>query len=266
MDNGWIKLYRDLIGKAIWTLSTPEQKVILITLLLMANHEAKDWEWKGRRFICKPGQVITSLEAIAKEAGKGVSIRNVRTALERFQNFRFLTNESTKQSRLITICNWESYQKIEEQADKQTDKRLTNDRQTGDKRVTTNKNDKNDKNNIKEKEKEKSEVQQTKVTTPRFKPPTIQEVEAYIRERDYSIDADRFVDYYTSNGWMVGKNRMKDWQAAVRSWARKSQSTTTPSHYVAPTTHRQPPADFHEQRRSEIARQVAQDLAATAAR
>ena len=257
MDNGWIKLYRDLIGKAIWTLSTPEQKVILITLLLMANHEAKDWEWKGRRFICKPGQMVTSLEAIAKEAGKGVSIRNVRTALERFQNFGFLTNESTKQSRLITICNWESYQKIEEQADKQTDKRLTNDRQTGDKRVTTNKNDKNDKKNIKEKE--KSEVQ----TTKRFRPPTLQEVEAYIRERDYPIDADRFVDYYTSNGWMVGKNRMKDWQAAVRSWARKSQSTTIPVPYVASTTHRQPPADFHEQRRSEIARQVAQGLAAT---
>lgn len=259
MDNGWIKLYRDLIGKAIWTLSTPEQKVIFITLLLMANHEPKEWEWKGRRFVCKPGQVITSLEAIAKEAGKGISIKNVRTALVRFQNFGFLANESTKQSRLITICNWESYQKIEEQTGKQSGKQVANDWQTGGKRLATNKNDKNDKKNIKEKEKEKSEVQ----TTKRFRPPTLQEVEAYIRERDYPIDADRFVDYYTSNGWMVGKNRMKDWQAAVRSWARKSQPTTTPAPYVAPTNHRQPPADFHEQRRSEIARQVEQGLAAT---
>lgn len=265
MDNGWIKLYRDLIGKAIWTLSTPEQKVILITLLLMANHEAKDWEWKGRRFVCKPGQVITSLEAIAKEAGKGVSIKNVRTALMRFQNFGFLANESTKQSRLITICNWDSYQQVEEPTGKQTGKRPANDRQTTGKQVATNKNDKNDKKNIKERDKEKSEIQKPQ-SSARFLPPTLQEVEAYIRERDYSIDADRFVDYYTSNGWMVGKNRMKDWQAAVRSWARKSQPTTTTAPYVAPTTYRQPPADFHEQRRSEIARQVAQDLAATAAR
>lgn len=101
----------------------------------------------------------------------------------------------------------------------------------------------------------------------RFSPPSPEEIQAYAAERGYAdFDADRFVDYYTSNGWMVGKNRMKDWQAAVRSWARKSQPTTTPAPYVAPTTHQQPPADFHEQRRSEIARQVAQDLAATAAR
>ena len=127
MINGWIKLYRKLLDKAIWTLSTPEQKTILITLLLMANHEEKDWEWKGKRFICKPGQLVTSLEKIAKEAGKGISIRNVRTAIDRFQNFGFLTNESTKQSRLITICNWEGYQQIEECADKEADKQLTND-------------------------------------------------------------------------------------------------------------------------------------------
>ena len=107
------------------------------------------------------------------------------------------------------------------------------------------------------------EVECIKAKRTAFVPPTLEEVNAYVSEKGYIVDADRFVDYYTSNGWMVGKNKMKDWQAAVRSWARKSQSTTTPAPYVAPTIHRQPPADFHEQRRSEIARQVAQGLAAT---
>lgn len=54
----------------------------------------------------------------------------------------------------------------------------------------------------------------------RFKPPSREEVQAYIVEKNYKVDAERFIDYYTSNGWRVGKNPMKDWKAAVRTWAR----------------------------------------------
>lgn len=53
----------------------------------------------------------------------------------------------------------------------------------------------------------------------RFIPPSREEVQAYITEKGYSVNAERFIDYYTSNGWHVGKNPMKDWKAAVRSWA-----------------------------------------------
>lgn len=55
----------------------------------------------------------------------------------------------------------------------------------------------------------------------RFRPPTVEEVEAYCFERNNKVDAERFVDYYTANGWKVGKNPMKDWKAAVRNWERK---------------------------------------------
>lgn len=58
-------------------------------------------------------------------------------------------------------------------------------------------------------------------TTKRFTPPTVDEVRAYCYERGNGIDPQRFVDYYTSNGWMVGKNKMKDWKAAVRTWEKK---------------------------------------------
>jgi len=110
MDNGWIELHRELLEKPIWLLSTPEQSKILITLLLMANHKTKSWEFKGKQFICKPGQFVTSLDSILKKSGNGISTQNIRTALERFEKYEFLTNESTKQNRLITICNWERYQ------------------------------------------------------------------------------------------------------------------------------------------------------------
>lgn len=56
----------------------------------------------------------------------------------------------------------------------------------------------------------------------RFVPPTIEEVKAYCQERQNGVDAERFIDYYTANGWQVGKNKMKDWKAAVRTWEKRS--------------------------------------------
>lgn len=56
----------------------------------------------------------------------------------------------------------------------------------------------------------------------RFSPPTLDEVKAYCAERKNNVDAERFVNYYESNGWMVGKSKMKDWKAAVRTWEKNS--------------------------------------------
>jgi len=107
---GYLKLHRELASKPIWENSTPEQKVVLITLMLMANFKEKQWEWKGEKFKAEPGQFVTSLEKIAMECGKGISVQNVRSALVRFEKLEFLTNKSTKTGRLITIANWGVYQ------------------------------------------------------------------------------------------------------------------------------------------------------------
>lgn len=53
-----------------------------------------------------------------------------------------------------------------------------------------------------------------------FHPPELSEVAAYCRERGNGVDAAKFHDFYASKGWMVGKNRMQDWKAAVRTWER----------------------------------------------
>ena len=57
----------------------------------------------------------------------------------------------------------------------------------------------------------------------RFTPPTPEEVMDYAFEKGLSIDAEKFCDYYESNGWKVGRNPMKDWRAAVRNWAKRSE-------------------------------------------
>ena len=63
------------------------------------------------------------------------------------------------------------------------------------------------------------------VKEKRFAPPTLENVREYCREMGYTnVDAERFIDFYTSNGWMVGKNRMKDWKAAVRNWDRREKN------------------------------------------
>ncbi|MBB6452011.1 DnaD/phage-associated family protein [Salirhabdus euzebyi] len=147
--HGWVKLHRELMEKAIWLESTPEQKTILITLLMMANHKEKEWEWKGERFKAEPGQFVTSLEKIAQKSGRGISVQNVRTAIKRFEKYDFLTNKSTNKNRLITIVNWCIYQEQEEEPNKQTNKQLTSSQQATNKQLTTNKNVKNDKNDKK---------------------------------------------------------------------------------------------------------------------
>jgi hypothetical protein len=53
-----------------------------------------------------------------------------------------------------------------------------------------------------------------------FSPPSIQDVEDYTSTRSTPIDSERFVDFYQSKGWLIGKNKMKDWKAAVRNWER----------------------------------------------
>lgn len=58
----------------------------------------------------------------------------------------------------------------------------------------------------------------------RFTPPTVEDVEAYCRERGNAVDAQRFVDFYASKGWRVGSSGMRDWRAAVRNWERQDNT------------------------------------------
>ena len=60
------------------------------------------------------------------------------------------------------------------------------------------------------------------VKSTRFVPPTVDEVKHYCSERKNNIDAESFIDFYQTKGWMVGKNKMKDWKACVRTWEKRN--------------------------------------------
>jgi len=65
-------------------------------------------------------------------------------------------------------------------------------------------------------------------TAKRFAPPTCDEVADYCSARGNQVDPQRFVDFYAAKGWMIGKNRMKDWKAAVRTWESKQPKQEAP--------------------------------------
>ena len=70
-----------------------------------------------------------------------------------------------------------------------------------------------------------------KKSAPKMKKPTVDEIAAYCKEKGYTINAQHFFNYYESNGWRVGKNPMKSWQAALTSWnAREKSAGTAWSH------------------------------------
>lgn len=90
----------------------------------------------------------------------------------------------------------------------------------------------------------------------RFVKPTLEEVEAYIAEKGYCVNAQLFIDYYTSNGWKVGRNPMKDWKAAVRTWETKERKQYGQNRRFDTDTR------TREERRAEFIQGIAAHLAA----
>ncbi len=72
-----------------------------------------------------------------------------------------------------------------------------------------------------------------KRTATRFTPPDVEDVRLFAQENNYQVDADRFIDYYTANGWNVGRNKMKDWKATLRNWDRTTRARAVDSPSVS---------------------------------
>ncbi len=124
--------------------------------------------------------------------------------LFKFENIeQQIEQRKTTSNRLISILNWNEYQNTEQQ----TEQQLNNDRTTGEQQLNTLKEDKELKNENKLK---------------KFIKPKISEISDYCIERNNGIDANYFFDYYESNGWMVGRTKMKDWKSTIRNWERNN--------------------------------------------
>lgn len=85
---------------------------------------------------------------------------------------------------------------------------------------------------------EVDEKKSIKEKATRFSPPTLEEVKTYCLGRKNSVNAERFINFYESKGWFVGKNKMKDWKASVRTWEHKEEqkggNNETMQEYIIP--------------------------------
>ena len=228
--DGWIKLSKKLLS---WEWFDKSEMVhLFIYCLLNANFEPKKWHG----ITVERGSFLTSLTTINRQTG--ISQRTLRTCLDRLKSTNELTIKTTNRYTLITICKYDSYQvdtlESDKQNDMQNDNQLTNKGHANDKQPTTTKEYKEYKKNNKEiipkGIKEKRKV---------FQKPTVEEIQSYIHENGYSVDAERFFNFYESKGWMVGKNHMKDWKAAVRTWQKGSNKNYNENNRTDNKTERQ---------------------------
>lgn len=121
--------------------------------------------------------------------------------------------------------NFEKYEKVCEkrrEAGKQKKQMLSNDSKCYQMQASGTDNDDDNDNDLL---KEIPSKEGTKKSG--FTPPTLQEVQEYVSEKGYKIDPERFIDFYQSKGWYVGKNKMKDWKSAVRNWSRSQREEKT---------------------------------------
>ena len=104
---------------------------------------------------------------------------------------------------------------------------ISNDEQM---KGNSNSNSKSNSNSIVSNEtiKEILSKESTKKAAPRFLPPSVEEVRAYCQERKNSVDPEGFVNFYSSKGWKIGNQNMKDWKAAVRTWEKRENFTSSP--------------------------------------
>lgn len=143
---GWIKLHRKILHSDMYRSLNSKQRDVMYTCLLLANHAGKEWEFGGDIYNCQPGQFVSSLQKISDFCASDVKVQSVRTALLKLEKWGFLTNESTKVNRLITICKWDTYQKSEDDTNKEPNNDPTKHQQSINKDLTTN----NNVNNLKE--------------------------------------------------------------------------------------------------------------------
>jgi hypothetical protein len=200
---GWIKLHRQLCNHELWLSEPFTRGQAWVDLLLLANHKDGFIRVRGQRIEVKRGQVGWSQKRLAerwKWSRKKVS--NFLNELEKMEHQ--IEQQKNRVTSIITIVNFDKYQETEQQNEQQKNNRRTTEEQ----QKNTNKNDKNEKN----------EKNVSKSVSNIFTPPTLQQVIDYCNERNKGVDPERWFNFYQAKGWMVGKNKMKDWKAAVRTW------------------------------------------------
>lgn len=198
MSDGWILIHRAIKKKAWYR--DKDYRAIWLDLLLSAAWEDRQVMMNGQIISLKRGQLITGRKALA--VNSKISENKVYRVLKQFESEQQINIKTTNKYSIISITNYDQYQSTEQQKDskKTTDQQQTNNRPT----------QRNNINKLKE------------IKERNIIPPKLEWVQKYCLERQNNINPQSFMDHYESNGWMRGSNKIKNWQACVRTWEQKT--------------------------------------------
>lgn len=196
---GYIKFHRKTIH---WQwISDPYVFECFWLLVAMANY--KDAYFQRKKI--KRGQLVTSIRSLSTMFY--MNERTIMRCLKCLEESGEIKIKHFPKFTIITICNYEKYQGVVSDTTDDTTQHTT--------QHTTNQRNKEIKNSIKERE---------SISYPDYT-----EVKAYADERGASEDlALDFYEHYESNGWMVGKNPMKNWKASFNGWMRRHDKQNDP--------------------------------------
>ena len=167
---------------------------------------------------CYDGRVIV-LKNELFPTKENVTKKQVEEAILKLESVGLLVRYSANDLPYIYLPSWDSHQRVRNKHRKYPEP-------TEDNRLTANCGQvsascQSESNPI---QSESNPIRiQSESNGSRMKRPTVEEVQEYISMNNYAVNAERFVDYYESNGWKVGRNPMKDWKACVRTWHKKEQ-------------------------------------------
>ena len=215
-EHGYIKLHRQIQDCWIWDTGKFDKRSAWIDLLMLANHRDKKFIFNGEPVVITRGQFMTSIRKLAIRWEWSTS--TVFDFLKILEDDNMIKKESDSHRTLLTIINYEVYQGVPN-TDQTLNEHQSNANRT---QIETTKEYKN----IRNKEFKENDTPNGVSKRKCFAPPTVDEVRAYCQERGNNIDPQRFVDFYESKGWFVGKNKMKSWKAAVRTWENRDKQNT----------------------------------------
>lgn len=205
MDEGFVKVSRKLLD---WEHADNLALTgFWIHLLLMAN-----WEDRGK---LKRGEFFTTIPILASTCG--ISESTVKRYLAQLRATGELSTQSNHRRTKVHINQWNKYQSVQNEPTADLTADPTGE-PTADPTYLYKRN---------------KEVKKERSNRESFVKPTLDELRAYILEKGFSVDPERFLDYYDSNGWKVGKSRMKDWKKAVNNWQRNEKPTKEPPAYLS---------------------------------
>lgn len=205
---GFVQLHRKITDS--WITEDPMALALWVRILVEATHKSRKVFYKGANYDLKPGDLLFGLNRWSEKTG--ISREVIRKRIDMMESDGMITRSKHPKISIVSITNWHDYQCANT---------VTTRKQHADNTLTTlsehkynNVNNENNEDNVKDIGKRK-----------RFAPPQVQDVSSYFAEQGSTPqEAQKFVDFYESKGWMVGKSKMKDWKASARNWIRRNKS------------------------------------------